>query len=165
MNLRTLFLNACILISISSLAIGYAKDSHWLLIAILAILGFLWLIGCRYNWNIGSILFTILVMASALGFSLNAPEIWMIIGTISALAAWDLNHFTRSLTMVEQVERIDQLEKEHLFRLSTIVLFGFLLSIFSLYISIRLAFGWTLLLAIFAIIAASQLLHLFNSLR
>jgi hypothetical protein len=144
-----------------SLALGYGLSSLWAWTPLLVIIGLLWLVGQRYDWagwpSVGLICF---VGAAAWGVWGGAAVGWLLGGTIAALVAWDLAHFSQRLKYGGQVENIAELKRTHLRRLLVVAGLGLLLGGVALSIQIELNFGWALLLGLLAILSLSWIISL-----
>jgi thiosulfate reductase cytochrome b subunit len=79
----------------------------------------------------------------------------MLVGTLAALAAWDLDHFERRLRTAQRVEAQGALIRAHLRRLSIVAGLGLTLGGIALSVQVEITFGWALLLGLLAFLALS----------
>ena len=152
---RWILVGAIVLAS-AVLSLGYAW-SGWLIGAIpLAAWGLLGLVGLWRGWDwVGSASLVLFVLAAAIGFLLNLGPGWMLVGLVTALVCWDLDHFVQRLRDVEEAQR-PGLERAHLLRLVPLVLAGLVLGGAALVVRTRLGFGLALLLGLLLVIGLSQ---------
>ncbi len=157
--MTTKALSASIGLAAGWLALGYAL-SPWRAWALLfAAIGLLWYVGRRRGWDwVGSICLVSLVGGAAVGLVLGAAAGWMLLGTVAALSAWDLDHFARRLTSVKRVESERELECEYLRRLLFVAGVGLLLASIPLLVTIGLNFGVTVLLGLLAILGLGHVI-------
>lgn len=111
-------------------ALGHGQSFAWTGTLIAVFAGLLWLFGqwreTRWAAPLGIILFT-LMAAFGLGLAPPLASLLLIASGVSALAAWDLNHFSRRLEYASEGEK-PGLQRAHLKRLLTVGLTGFLLA-------------------------------------
>jgi hypothetical protein len=144
-----------------ALALGYVMGGFWALTVMIVSLGLLWWLGQARNWDWiapwGLILF---VVMAAVGLWLGLAAGWMLLGTVAALAAWDLNHFALRLKSVAWDETLAKrrraLERRHLRRLLIVNGLGLLLSAVALGIKVKFSFGAAFLLGLIAILGLSR---------
>jgi hypothetical protein len=131
-----------ILLGTASLAMGYrqagaAGYSMWFLL-----LAVLWLLAhFRKQYWFSSIALLIIVVAAAYGVWREFPTVWMLLGAVGALLAWDLSDFARRLSYAAPMDDTRGMERRHLERVGIVAALGIGLALLSLYIRInRLAF-------------------------
>src|SRR5258705_6976017 len=91
MRLLTLL---CAGLATLALALGYADQSLWDGVGVAGALGLLWLAGDWRSWDgMADACLAGWVGLAAFGAWQELPAGWMLIGVVSALAAWDLGHF------------------------------------------------------------------------
>lgn len=154
-------LPASIWLATSALALGYALGGLWNLTLVIVALGFLWLLGQTRHWGwmafVGLVSF---VGVAVIGLWFDLAAGWMLLGTVMALAAWDLDHFAQRLRYVgwdeTLAERRRELERRHLQRLLSVSGLGLLLAAVALGVRIRFNFGIAFLLGLVAVLGLSQ---------
>lgn len=131
-----------ILLGTASLAMGYrqaggAAYSIWFLA-----LAALWVLShFRKQYWFSSIALLITVVAAAYGVWRGFPTVWMLLGAVGALLAWDLSDFARRLSYAAPMDDTRSMERLHLERVGIVAAVGIGLALLSLYIRInRLAF-------------------------
>ena len=145
-----------------ALAIGYTLTPwrvwSWLFVAV----GALWLFGSRRNWRwIGSFSLVLFVGGAGVGLwaGLAAGSLvglragWMLLGTVAALSAWDLNHFARRLAYIQHVEDRSELERQHLRRL--LLVDGLSVSLASIPLAVSTEFGLSIALLLGLLVIGS----------
>ena len=141
------------------LALGYSLSSLWLWTPLIVVMGLLWLVGQWRDWDgwasVGLIFF---VVAAAGGVWRHAVAGWLLGGTVAALIAWDLDHFSHHLKHAGYVENTAELKRTHLRRLLVVASLGLLLAGVALSIQLELNFGWALFLGLLAILSLSWLI-------
>ena len=141
----------------SALALGYAQAHLWAGVVLIAGLGAFWLFGQRRGWRwVPSLVLVLFVSAAVFGLGLAAEPIWMLLGVVVGLAAWDLDHFAQRMRKASHVEGVQNLERRHLLRLLLVSGLGFLLSAAALEVRVELPMGTALLLGLLAIMGLSR---------
>jgi hypothetical protein len=154
-------LPASIGLATSALALGYAVDGFWAPAVLVVGVGLLWWLGQARNWDwIAPIGLTLFVVMAAGGLWRGLAASWMLLGTVAALAAWDLNHFAMRLRSVEWNEtlakRRRELERRHLRRLLIVNGLGLLLAAVALGVKVRFSFGVAIVLGLVAVLGLSR---------
>jgi len=145
-------------VAAGALATGYALGGYWAWGAVWIALGSLWGVGrSRWSWT-GSAFFLSFIIAAVVGFWLDLSAGWMLVGTIAALSAWDLDAFTRQLRVVDRVEQESELVRTHLRQLALVSGAGLLLGSVALVVQVDLSLGVALLLGLLVIIGLRQFL-------
>lgn len=118
-----------ILISVGSLAWGYAPFdfvplSRWLLY-----FGVVWFFA-RWQkwWWFSAIALIVTVIAAAFGMWFGLSPGWMLSSGNFALIAWDLNDYRRRTRFEKQNEELRDLERRRIRRLTLLAIAGLLLS-------------------------------------
>jgi hypothetical protein len=141
------------------LTLGYSLSSLWLWTPLIVVMGLLWLVGQWRDWDgwasVG-LIFSVVVAAGGVWHSAAAG--WLLGGTVAALIAWDLDHFSQHLKHAGHVENAAELKRTHLRRLLVVGSLGLLLAGVALSIQLELNFGWALLLGLLAILSLSWLI-------
>ena len=146
------------------LALNYALSGLWSGMLLILALGLLWLIGQGRGWGgVASATFVVFVGAAVIGLWLGLAAIWMLLGVVAVLTAWDLDRFAGRLRDVGQVEGVQALERHHLQRLVVVDGLGLLLAAVALRIEINLSFGVTFLLGLLAVLGLSRVIGTLRS--
>lgn len=131
-----------ILLGTASLSMGYRQAgagsySIWFLV-----LAALWLLAhFRKQYWFSSIALLITVVAAAYGVWREFPTVWMLLGAVGGLLAWDLSDFARRLSYAAPMDDTRGMARLHLERVGIVAALGIGLALLSLYIRInRLAF-------------------------
>ena len=142
MKLTLIALILSILLGTASLAMGYRLAgaggySVWFLV-----LAALWLLAHfrKYHW-FSSVALLVALIAAAYGVWREFPTVWMLLGAVGGLLAWDLTDFARRLSYAAPMDDTRGMERRHLERVGIVAALGVGLALLSLYIRIhRLAF-------------------------
>ena len=161
----TLFgLTFSIVLGIGSLAWGYLQVGLPLFARWILFFGAVWLFAVWQRWRwfapIG-LIFSFLAAAVGLWFLNFAPG-WMFAGAIGGLLAWDLTYFQVRLRFAASDEERRIMEGRHFARVSAIALLGFLLASLAMVVKLQFNFEWALVLAVVAILGATQLVRWFR---
>lgn len=139
------------------LALNDAFNKDWFLALTVVCVGALWLVGQWRGWtwtaNTG---LAGLVATAALATLYGAPAIWTLPGLLAALVAWDLDRFTQRMPLEAHTNEKDALWRAHTRRLFIVLVIGALPAVFALLLRVDLGFGWTLLLALLAIVGLTR---------
>jgi hypothetical protein len=145
------------LLAAAALTAGYALSGRWLWAVVFALLGFLWLAGQRRDWEATtSIMLFLFVVGCVNGINQGVATPWLLVGLVTALSAWDLDHFTRKLRKAEQIDEVRVLEQRHLRRLLIVDGLSLLLAALALTIRVEIPFGLALILGLLAVLGISQ---------
>ncbi len=152
-----------ILLATLALFLAYALGGWWSLALLFAVLGALWGLGQWRGWtwvaNMGLLLF---VGGAAFGVWLGMGAVWMLVGVVAALSAWDLEHFARRLGAAGRIDRAWDLQRNHLLRLLMVDALGLVLGGVALSVRIPLGFGAAVLLAALAVFAMTRAIRFFR---
>lgn len=144
-----------------SLTLGYSLSGLWAWTPLIVFAGLLWLAGQWYDGGryapVGLIL---LVGAAAWGVWYGAAAGWMLGGTVAALIAWDLDHFSQQLNQGGHIKNPVELKRGHLQRLLIAAGLGLLLAGAALSIQLDINFGWALLLGLLVMVSLSWIISL-----
>jgi hypothetical protein len=148
-----------ILLGTASLAMGYRQAgassySNWFLL-----LAVLWLLAHfrKYYW-FSSVALLLIVVAAAYGVWRAYPTVWMLLGAVGGLLAWDLSDFARRLSYASPMDDTREMERRHLERVGIVAALGIGLALLSLYIHIdRLAFEVAVGLLLLAVLGLTRL--------
>lgn len=142
-----------------ALAFGLGGQPVWS--PVFVALGALWLIGQRRDQGwVASLVLLCLIVGAVLGFWVNLPGVWLLVGAVMALAAWDLHDFARRLQDVEDDADAKVLEVHHLLRLGVVSGLGLLLGGLALAVRVSLGFGVVFALGLIAVFGLSRLVRL-----
>ena len=148
------------LVAVAALAIGLAASETAPIVCSLAIvlLGLVWYVSQqgRDSGSEGLFLF-LFIFSSAIGIWLGSPAWLMLIGVVSSIGAWDLDHFLRRLGQVDHVDLESGLGREHLRRLFLVEAIGLLVGLTALSIQTRVSFWWEALLVLLVVIGLSRI--------
>lgn len=142
------------LLTTGLVAIGCAVGRQWPLALLALGFGVLWLVGQRQGWDgLASPLFLAMVSIAGLGIHWGSPPFWLFLGTVAALATWDLSHFTSYLAQAEEVEAEAALQHGHLNRLRLTVVLSLLLGGAALAFQTPLNFGAAVFLSLLMVLS------------
>ena len=148
-----------IVLGTSSLAIGYAqmgftRPAIWFLL-----LGVLWLAAhWRKLYWFSSVGLLITIIAAAYGVWREFPAVWMLLGALGGLLAWDLSDFARRLSYAAPMDDTQGMERRHLERVGIVAALGLGIALLSVFIRInRLAFEVAVGLVLLAALGLTRL--------
>ena len=148
-----------IIVGTGSLAIGYSQmgltdPAPWF-----ALLGALWLAAHWRKWYwLSSVGLLITIIAAAYGVWREFPTIWMLLGALGGLLAWDLSDFARRLSYAAPMDDTEGMERRHLERVGIVAALGLGIALLSLFIHInRLAFEVAAALILLAALGLTRL--------
>lgn len=148
-----------ILLGTASLAMGYRQAGANEYVIWFLLLAALWLVAHfrKYDW-FSSIALLIVVVAAAYGVWRSYPTVWMLLGAVGGLLAWDLSDFARRLRYAAPMDDTREMERRHLERVGIVAALGIGLALLSLYIQInRLAFEVAVGLLLLAVLGLTRL--------
>ena len=90
-----------------------------------------------------------------MGVWLGLPALWLLLGTVITLMAWDLACFSQRLAGIKQKPPQATLQQAHLRRLLIVDGGGFLLGVIALEFQVSLNFGWAVFLGFLTAISLS----------
>lgn len=151
-------------VALLALLIPFVVKGAWGLALGALGLGGLWALGHFRgfpiaHWGLLGFL-TLGALGTLLGFKAA-----MLVGTVAALAAWDLDRFARRLRDAERVEGWERLWAAHAQRLLLVIGLGLLLGGIALEGRISLRLWGAILLSIFGLLGISQVLRWLHSSR
>ena len=112
--MTTIALVLSILLGNASLAMGYGQAgatdySRWFLL-----LAALWRFAHFRKWYwFSSIGMLVMLVAAAYGIWLQYPAVWMLLGAVGGLLAWDLSDFARRLSLASPMDDTRSIELRH----------------------------------------------------
>lgn len=138
-------------------ALSYAINERWAALLGAVALGLLWLLGQARGWDwtphLGLVGYVCLAAVSTLD-GLSAA--WSLAGVVATLVAWNFDCFTQSLRAAPRVEGEDAMRRALRRRLLLVAALAILPALVAVFVRFELSFGWTLLLALLAIIGLSR---------
>lgn len=141
----------------AALAAGYILMEMSSLVGLAIGLAAFWYTGLYFEWTwvsgIALLAYWGLAVAGAI---YGIGVIWLAVGLVSALAAWELAQFAIRMQPYPQNETLDQIASQHLLRLLAVAVVSIVLAEISLRIELSLPFGWAFILALFALLGLSQ---------
>jgi len=153
-----------ILMSIGSLAWGYAQVglpqfAQWIIF-----FGLAWLFAVWQRWQWFSYIgLTFNFLAAILGlWILNFPPGWMFAGAIGGLLAWDMTYFRYRQRFVTPDEEQHAIQERHLTRISFLALLGFGFANAAMLMKFQFNLEWGLLSAVVAALGITQLVSWFR---
>lgn len=150
-------LTVSILAAASAMAAAYALGGRWLPALAVLLLGALWIAVERTGWSwAASLMLGLFSFAATAGAWQGLNPVLLVVGMVGALSAWDLDHFTRQLRSVDDVEEERSLSRRHLRRLLVVDALGLASAGVALTVRVRLSFGVALVLGLVAILGLSQ---------
>lgn len=148
-----------VILGTGSLAIGYSQmgftdPARWFVL-----LGALWLAAhWRKLYWFSSIGLLITISAAAYGVWREFPTVWMLLGALGGLLAWDLSDFARRLSYAAPMDDTQGMERRHLERVGIVAALGLGIALLSLFIRInRLAFEVAVGLVLLAALGLTRL--------
>jgi len=147
-----------ITIAILALAISYAIVGFIWGIIITFIIGAAWIISIWRGWRGGGILsmFCLILGISSAALQEDSLRVALLIGTVATLATWDLSAFASVLDSNENISAKDGLIRNHLLRLTSVVILGVVLPLVAFALQFDLKFWQAVLLGIVLLIGLSQ---------
>jgi hypothetical protein len=153
--------SSSVVLAILALAIGYVGNAIWVGAGITLVVGLLWLAGQWRGWDWAADFGLICCVGLAtFGIWSQLPAVWMLVGTVAALAAWDLDHFAERLRSVGNVVGQAELTRSHLGRLLVVGAAGLLIGAVALGVRLELSFGWSVFASMLAILSLRGLIGL-----
>jgi len=150
----------CTFVATLSLVIGCLIMGSWLWVTLVIFGGVFWLLGQRKGWAwVANLELLFFVFTATLCTLSGVSAGFMLFVLVSALCAWDLDCFNHRLKKAARVEKKDELERNHLKRLITVIVFGSIFCIPALILDIHLKFGWILLLGIILLLGLIWLIR------
>jgi hypothetical protein len=150
---------ASLALTFGALVLGFALQAASVFIPLFVVIGLAWLWGWRRGWTaLADVGLMVVVGSAAIGLSIGAPNLLMLIAIVSGLTAWDLTHFDRRLRADKRVERVNDMERRHLGRLMIADACGLILAGLALTIRTNFSFGLVFLLSLLAVLALSWMI-------
>lgn len=158
MNISNRATLTAIALGSGALAAGYALIGMWPIAGLAFTLAAFWYAGLYYEWAwvSGTALVAHWGLAVA-GAIYAVGVIWLVVGLVSALAAWELAHFANRMQPYLRNKTLDLIASRHLLRLLAVSVASIVLVTISLGFQLSLPFGWAVVLAILALLGLSQM--------
>ena len=122
-----------------------------------ALLGVLWIVGLYKRWKwCGNLMFLIIIGTCTVGLYFNLSFVWLLLGLTGALSAHDVNRFEQRKSMAGIIKSLHDMEKHHLIRLMTVIIFSLILGAITSFINIRIEFGMVLSLGILTVFCMNR---------
>jgi len=148
-----------LLIAAVSLAVGYAISGWWIASGVVIFLGAVWAaVRFRGGSGLEGLLLYLFLFAAAAGFWVGSPGWLMLLTSVAALGAWDLDHFLQRLSEAEDIEFETGLGRDHLKRLFLVQGIGFAAGFLALIARPKIGFWWAVLLVLLAVIGLSRII-------
>jgi hypothetical protein len=155
---------ACVVASAAALAAASALGRAWALIPLPAAIGALWLLSrARGKSMAASVLLSILVCSSGACVLAGFSPALGLAASLSALAAWDLDRFSRTVEGATAGEAVRRVERLHLLRLLAVCGTGGLAGLLSLLVRLRVGFAALLATGVLLAAGLTALVRLMRS--
>jgi len=142
-----------LLIAVSAISASYAMSGLGLVAAIFVFFGAAWAAARQRNaQGIAGIVLTLFLVAGGLGALLGMPGWLMLVMTVAALGAWDLDHFLQRLSGIKHVDYSTGIGRAHLRRLVVVEAIGLVAGLLALLMRTQIPFWWEALLVLLAVI-------------
>jgi hypothetical protein len=155
LTLTPKFLTASVTLAAIALVLAYALNGHYLMAALLLVMGVLWLLDFERRWNnLASVVLIVFALFCILGYWLQLSMPLLVLALAAALGGWDLDHFSRRMERDLPVMNINRLERHHLQQLGTVLGAGLVIGEAVLLIQLTLNFWaifWAAVLALFGL--------------
>jgi hypothetical protein len=145
-------ITASVVLSTASLSLAYASGEYAVLAAVVIVTGMLWLLDHKQRWNhLASVVLVIFTLLCVFGYWVGLYLPLLVLSLTAALAAWDLDHFSRRVLNSPQVKNLDRMEKQHIQSLLMVCGAGLFIAEATLLVQIRLNF-WAAFAAALAVL-------------
>jgi hypothetical protein len=152
-----------IIISIGSLAWGYAGAGFDIFVRWIVIFGIVWLFTQWQGWDwFSSLGLFFVILLSAFGLWFGFAPGWMFSGAIFALFAWDMTDFRRRMRSSAADDDMRGMERRHIARVSLLSLAGLTLASITMLLRVEFTFEWGALLVLVVLVGLSQLVGWFR---
>jgi len=151
------FLDASIILACAAQLLAYGLGGFWIWSPVFILACCTWLFAVRRDLEgMSTVLFLGILMASVFGCLIHLSLALLILSLVAALAAWDMDYFSRRLKLVNDGEVVKEMEKQHLRRVFYLTGLGFILT--NLAALFRTGFSfWTVFWLVVLIILAAGL--------
>lgn len=139
----------CLIVSAACLGLGYILAGHWLILAVLAGMVFIWFILGKWSvFGSASIVLFVYISLAAIGVLMDISLPLLIGGSTAALAAWDLSLFAHDVLGNPVPDAM--MERHHLGLLAAACGIGLPLAFISSFFYFQIPFGLIYVLALLA---------------
>ena len=151
MKTHSIILNTCLVTSAGCLIGGYISSGYLVIVPAFLAMAIFWLATKKHStfWSASSLLL-IYIFLAALGMILNLSILLMALGCTTALAWWDLSHFSQSIDNNSSRKVTASLERYHLQSLAAVIFISFILIFIISTFNLRLSFGSIVILSLIA---------------
>lgn len=148
-----------VLLGTASLAIGYWQAGFRIPVLLFVLLGASWLAAHWRKWYwFSSVGLLATIIAAAYGVWREFPIVWMLLGALGGLLAWDLSDFARRLSYASPMDDTQGMERRHLERVGIVAALGLGIALLSVFIHVRrLAFEVAVALVLLAALGLTRL--------
>ena len=151
MKMHSIIAEACFVISILCLGAAYIPDQYWLMAPVLlAMVLFRRIVKKWPSFWISSSLLSGYILLAATGVAKNMSLPPILLGSVAALAGWELADSERNMADTASPEARMRLERQHLRSLAATSGAGLSLALVSSYLNLHYPFGVTVLLVLLA---------------
>lgn len=152
-----------IIISIGSLAWGYAGAGFDIFVRWILIFGTIWLFTLWQGWDwFSSLGLFFVILFSAFGLWFGFTPGWLFSSAIFALFAWDMTDFRRRMRSIAADDDSRGLERRHIARVSLLSLAGLTLASITMLVRVQFTFEWGALLVLIILLGLGQLVGWFR---
>lgn len=152
-----------IIISIASLAWGYAEAGFDVFSPWIISFGLLWMFSQWRGWKWFSSLGLLLsILAAMIGLWLNFMIGWVFSGALFALFAWDMTEFRQKLHFMTSREDMKGMARRRIARVSLLALGSLLFASMLMFLWGQLTFEWGMFLLVVILLGLSQVFAWFG---
>jgi hypothetical protein len=156
-------LASSIIISMGSIAWGFAEPGFGVFARWILIFGAVWLFTQWRGWGwFSSFGLFVAILASAIGIWFGFTPGWMFSGSIFALFAWDMTDFRRRMFFIAADDNARGMERRHIARMSMLSLIGLFLASIAMLLRVKFTFEWGALLVFVILLGLGQLVWWFG---
>ena len=149
---------AAILLGTVLLSVGYLMGNLWLEVPAIFLFGVLWAVCVlrEIRW-VASMLFLILLAATAVGYMAYLSHILMLTAACTIMLAWDLHQFEARLLDLDE-PATQEMENHHLQRTLIVLATSFLLIVLDSLLRIRFQFIVVVIVTVLVILILNQIM-------
>ena len=148
----------CSLLGTGSLALVYQLGGQAVLALGLLGFGLFWALAQWRGWDwFSSLGLAGTAAAAAGGVWLGLPAGWMVAAAVAGLLGWDLAGFRQRLALAASTDDLPALTRRHLLSVGLTASIGLALAAAALLVDLRIPLGWTMLLALLAVLGVARL--------
>ena len=143
-------------LSLGALALAFVRSGRMYTVWPVVILAALWLWGHYRRWHgVADIAFSGLVFMVIVGALTGLSVMWLLLAVVTALLAWDVDHFIRRVDRADFILLEPVLVRQHRRRLGWVLGLGSALAWMGLRAKIELNFALALFLALLVVVGLS----------